>query len=93
MAGVALVALLFAVVLAAQLFTGSLKLLNTGGSGERDPQFAEEAVHETRPPELDESGQAVDLSEDPSLGWVYENETPVDKTAEELSREAEAGEG
>ena len=91
MAGVALVAAIFAVALAIQFLTGSLRLLSAPGSGERDPQFAEEAARETRPPEMDESGQAVDLSEDPSLGWVYENETPVDKTAEELSREAEAG--
>lgn len=91
-AGVALAAAVLAVVLAAQFLTGSLKLLNSDGPGERDPQFAEEAARETRPPELDETGRAADLEEDPSLGWVYENETPVDKTAEELSREAEAGE-
>ncbi len=88
----ALVAAVLAVVLAAQFLTGSLKLLHAGDSGERDPQFAEEAARQTRPPELDETGSAAALEEDPSLGWVYENETPVDKTAEELSREAEAGE-
>ena len=88
----ALVAAVLAVVLAAQFLTGSLKLLHAGDSGERDPQFAEEAARQTRPPELDETGRAAALEEDPSLGWVYENETPVDKTAEELSREAEAGE-
>lgn len=89
---VGLAAAVLAIALAAQLFSGSLKLLRTGGPTERDPQFAEEATRETRPPEMGENGAAVDLSEDPSLGWVYENETPVDKTAEELSREAEAGE-
>ena len=30
------------------------------------------------------------IGEEPSLGWVYEAQTPVDKTAEELSREAAA---
>ena len=58
----------------------------------RDPQFAEPAENATRPPELDENGQPLDLGDDPSANWVYEAETPVDKTAAELSREAEAGE-
>ena len=89
---VGLVAAVLAVALAVQLLNGSLKLLRTGGPSERDPQFAEEPTRETRPPELDENGQPLDLAEDPSLGWVYEEETPVDKTAEELSREAAAGE-
>ena len=91
-AAVALVAAVLTVVLAVQLLGGSLKLLRTGGPTERDPQFAEEPARETRPPELDENGQPVDIAEDPSLGWVYEAQTPVDKTAEELSREAAAGE-
>lgn len=90
-AAVGLVAAVLAVVLAVQLLNGSLRLLRTGGPTERDPQFAEPAQNATRPPELDENGQPVDLAEDPSLGWVYEDESPVDKTAEELSREA-AGE-
>ena len=89
---VALAATVLAAVLAVQLLSGSLRLLRSGGNGEADPQFAEAAVRETRPPEMDESGTPPDLGEDPSQGWVYENETPVDKTAEELSREAEAGE-
>lgn len=92
MAGVALIAAVLAVSLAAQLFSGTLRLLRTdGGETTRDPQFAEPAEPATRPPELDESGRPVDLADDPSASWVYENETPVDKTAEELSREAEAG--
>ncbi len=90
--GVALVAAILAVVLAAQLFSGTLRLLNTdGGPTTRDPQFAEPAENATRPPELDENGRPVAMDEDPSTNWVYEAETPVDKTAEELSREAEAG--
>lgn len=90
-AAVALLAAALTVVLAVQLFSGSLKLLRGGGPTERDPQFAEEPTRETRPPELDENGQPVSIEEDPSLGWVYEAETPVEKTAEELSREAAAG--
>ena len=89
-AAVALVAAVLTVVLAVQLLGGSLKLLRTGGPTDRDPQFAEEPTRETRPPELDEQGQPLDIAEDPSLGWVYEAQTPVDKTAEELSREAAA---
>ena len=91
MAGVALVAAVLAVILAVQLLTGTLRLLKTdGGETARDPQFAEPAEYATRPPELDEDGQPADLGDDPSASWVYEAETPVDKTAEELSREAEA---
>ena len=92
-AGVALIAAILAVSLAAQLFSGTLRLLSAdGGPTTRDPQFAEPAENATRPPELDENGQPLDLGEDPSANWVYEAETPVDKTAAELSREAEAGE-
>lgn len=91
-AAVALVAAILAVSLAAQLFSGTLRLLRTdGGETTRDPQFAEPAEQTTRPPELDESGRAPELGDDPSANWVYEAETPVDKTAEELSREAAAG--
>lgn len=91
--GLAAVAAVLAVILAVQLFSGTLRLLSTGG-GEmtRDPQFAEPAESATRPPELDENGQPVARVDDPSANWVYEEETPVDKTAEELSREAAAGE-
>lgn len=87
-AGVAAIAAVLAVVLAAQLFSGTLRLLNSGETT-RDPQFAEPAESATRPPELDEYGRPVDPDADPSKDWVYEVETPVDKTAEELSREAE----
>ena len=92
MALVALAAAILAVALMAQLLGGSLRLLRAGGDTTRDPQFAEPAQSATRPPELDEQGQPLDLAEDPSQNWVYEDQTPVDKTAEELSREAEAGE-
>ncbi len=92
MAAAALVAAVLTVALAVQLFSGSLKVLSAGGPSWRDPQFAEEPEKQTRPPELNEDGQPVGIEEDPSLGWVYEAQTPVDKTAEELSREAAAGE-
>ena len=91
-AGVAAVAAVLAVILAVQLFSGTLRLLNTGGETTRDPQFAEPAESATRPPELDEDGWPVARDDDPSANWVYAEETPVDKTAEELSREAAAGE-
>ncbi len=58
-------------------------------SGEPDPMFAEEAVLPTRPPELDAEPTQP---EHPTLDdYVPEVESPVDKTAEELIREAEAG--
>ena len=74
------------------LARGVLGLLNgsRGSSSERDPMFAEEATRETRPPELDENGVPVDPDYDPSLNWTYETQTPVDMTAEELSREEAA---
>ncbi len=55
--------------------------------GEPDPMFAQEAVIPTRPPELDaEETQPPHATLD---DYVPEVETPVDKTAEELIREAE----
>jgi len=75
---------------AVRLFTGALRLARTGGTGEPDPQFAEPAEVVTRPPELGGEGEYEPLPEDPSAGWDQGEQTPVDKTAEELSREAEA---
>ena len=86
-AGLVVAALL--VVLIVRLFTGLAGGLHRGSEG-ADPQFAQPAEQVTRPPEMDEPASAEALEEDPSLGWVYENETPVDKTAEELSREEAA---
>ena len=89
--GVALVAAILAVVLAAQLFSGTLRLLNTdGGPTTRDPQFAEPAETVTRPPELTGEGEFSDWMDDPSAHWELGEQTPVDKTAEQLSREAQA---
>ena len=71
---------------------GVLSLLNgsRGSSSERDPMFADEAAQQTRPPELYENGEPFDPNDDPSLNWIYEAQTPVDMTAEELSREEAA---
>lgn len=79
------------VALLVVLGRGVLGLLNGArGASEPDPMFAEEAARETRPPELDENGVPIDPNEDPSLNWTYEEQTPVDMTAEELSREEAA---
>ena len=52
--------------------------------GEADPMFAEEAevMTATQPPE-----EAGAVSRDHSAEWVVTEQTPVDKTAEELIRE------
>lgn len=82
---------MLSVALLVLLWRGVLGLLNgTRGSSEPDPMFAEEAARETRPPELDENGMPIDPNEDSSLNWTYETQTPVDMTAEELSREEAA---
>ena len=87
---VAVIAVLALAVFA--LGRGLLGLLNAfghdGGAMEPDPMFAEEAVQVTRPPELDAEGEPPALSDDPSRNWVYEELTPVDKTAGELAAES-----
>lgn len=90
---VALIAAVLAVILAAQMFSGALRLVRSdGGATSRDPQFAEPAETVTRPPELAGEGAAAASDADPSANWDLGVQTPVDKTAEELSREAAAGE-
>ena len=87
---VAVIAVLALAVFA--LGRGLLGLLNAfghdGGAMEPDPMFAEEAVQVTHPPELDAEGEPPALSDDPSRNWVYEELTPVDKTAGELAAES-----
>lgn len=73
-------------------FTQGIGALLHGAEGvesERDPMFAEEADPlPTRPPELDEE---VPQPDHPTLDdYVPEVETPVDVTADELIRRAEA---
>ena len=56
-------------------------------AGEKDPMFAEEAVHPTRPPELDEE---IIPEKKPTLNdYVPTEGAPVDKTVDELIREAQ----
>ena len=80
------------VLLAVRLVSGSLLALRSdGGETVPDPQFAEPAELVTRPPELDEpQGDSAPVDDDPSAHWDLGEQTPVDRTAEELSREAMA---
>ena len=90
-AGIAVIALLaVALLFMGRLFLGALNLLRTdGGPTQPDPQFAEPAETAVPPMELTQQGEAaVGPDDDPSARWVQENQTPVDKTADELSREA-----
>ena len=91
--GVALATLIVAALAAVLLAAGLVRLLGsavrasrTGGEGGRDPQFAEPAEVVTRPPESE--GEPLALEEDPSAAWEQGELTPVDKTVEELAREA-----
>lgn len=87
-AAIILVIVLIAVlVLLCRFALGAVRLLHDGGSGERDPMFAEPVEEVTRPPELEEAVGLSRTEADPSSRWVEENQTPVDKTAEELSLE------
>lgn len=84
---IAVVALAVLLILLSRAILGAVKLVNDGGTTTRDPMFAEPVEEVTRPPEPDE-GVGLSRSEaDPSTQWVEENQTPVDKTAEELSLE------
>lgn len=69
---------------------GSVTKLLSGAeinAGEPDPMFAEEAVLPTRPPELDEE---IVPEKKPTLDDYAPTEgAPVDKTADELIREAQ----
>ena len=68
---------------------GVVKMLSGAelNAGEPDPMFAQEAVHPTRPPELDEE---LVPEKKPTLDdYAPTDGAPVDKTAEELIREAQ----
>ena len=86
---VMVIAAALVILLLSPLFSGNLRL--SPGSDGRDPQFAEPAGGATRPPELYGEGEDPQLLEDPSAGWDLGEQTPVDKTAEQLSQEAAAG--
>ena len=77
-------------LLTVRLLPRALRLTRTGGSGEPDPQFAEPAQAVTRPPEADAGVLPPQLGDDPSARWEQGELTPVDKTADELAREAGA---
>lgn len=85
------VAAVLAVLLVIRLIVGAVGLLRGGGASTVDPQFAQPAETVTRPPELMGEGDWTGDEGDPSANWDLGEQTPVDKTAEELSREAEAG--
>lgn len=90
-AGLAAVALLVvALVLMSRLLLGALNLLRTdGGAPQPDPQFEAPAETFAPPPELYGDGATIPPDGDPSAHWAQDGQTPVDRTAEELSREAQ----
>lgn len=88
-----MIAALAAIVLLAflgwSLIRGMLGLLSGAdlNASEPDPMFAEEILHPTRPAELDQESAVPDR---PTLDDLPMSEgAPVDKTAEELIREAQ----
>ena len=86
----ALVVIMLLVGLCFAMVRGLVGVLNRSDLdiSEPDPMFAEEAEMVTRPPDLYEE---TEQKEHPTLDdYVPEEETPVDKTAEELIREAQA---
>ena len=85
-------ALAILLLVAYALFRGVMGLAGLPamyGPSEPDPMFAEPAEQFTRPPELlEDEASAVSGDDDPSLNWVYETLTPVEKTAAELAGES-----
>lgn len=88
-----IITLAMIVLLAALCFLmvkGLIGVLNRSdlNASEPDPMFAEEAETVTRPPELymEEAQKEHTTLDD----YIPEVETPVDKTVEELIREAQA---
>lgn len=90
---IAVALLVLALVLMSRLFLGALNLLRTdGGAAQPDPQFETPAETYAPPDALFEDPTAIVPDGDPSENWAEGEQTPVDKTAEELSREAQGGE-
>ena len=86
-------ALLIAVLIAlGRMILSAVRAVGSGGPTTADPQFREEAVTVTRPPEPDEGVGLSREDADPSASWTVEEEGPVDQTAEELAEEADAPE-
>lgn len=86
-AALTVLAILLAVCIGmGKLLMAAIQLIATdGGEIEKDPMFAEEAERVTLPPELTEKGDYI--HEDVSDQWIIEDETPVDKTADQLAQE------
>ena len=85
-----LLAALALIAIGLMLSRGILGFVHRAGSSsdtEPDPQFAAEPEQVTRPPELTEEEWTERIAEDHSVTWI-EEQTPVDRTAEELAREA-----
>ena len=89
-AGLAAIVLMAALIVAlGRMLMATLNVIHTdGGAVEPDPMFAREEPVATRPPELDGTDGEIYLHTDNSANWQGDNQTPVDKTAEELAREA-----
>lgn len=88
--GLLAVAVLLWLVVRIGSFTLNVLSANRGESGERDPQFAEEAETVTPPPELwSEEGESE--FRDNSANWDTSVRTPVEQTAKELGEEARSG--
>ena len=85
----ALVLIVLLLLAAWTLIRGAQEMLGSAGneSGEADPMFAEETVLPTRPPQLD--AQQTQAPHDTLDDYVADVETPVDKTAADLAREAQ----
>ena len=84
----AMVVIALLLLLGWNLVDGIWKALNNAQwTTEPDPMFAEEAQTPTRPPEMDEEAQASDHLTLDDL--PMREGAPVDKTAEQLIREAE----
>ena len=84
----ALVALLLA--LGWMLIRGAGRVLDGAKqvTGESDPMFREDAGIPTRPPELD--AETTQRPHDTLDDYIAESEVPVDKTAAQLAKEAQA---
>ena len=89
----ALIAIVFLLWFVVKIGSVALNILSAsdGGTPVRDPQFAEEEVQITPPPELTGEGEAVVEFKDNSANWDTSVQTPVDQTADELEAEAQNG--
>ncbi|MBQ3424817.1 MAG: hypothetical protein IJH38_06450 [Clostridia bacterium] len=82
-----IIALIVVGVLLGKLAAGVPALLSMSGEDAHDPQFPIPTENVTRPPDLSGEGEYA-AGGDQSQNWVYEVQTPVDKTAAQLQIEA-----